>query len=369
MAILRASAVSFGEPAVMPGSSRMRRRLPVARVVQVPARIAQRRRAFAHQPMRGRAAAGLQADVAAGEFLHDVRHHALRVADAVGRGDGAAIARRQRLLRARIDHHVVEVGLQARILVQGLQSVVRVQAHHAAEIAIGSAAGIAGHQQAAVGARRQQVQPLHRLQAQHFAQGSVRAQAVQRIVIAFETRQRDDAALRIQGDVVDPVRVLAQHGALAARVQAHHAPAFALAGGNTFAQQHRGRLRGIELDHAPPFAAAQRHAHAVAAVAADDGQHARGAQEQPVAIARPHHLFGLGAADQQARIAAAGRQQPQRARILLLAQVGHRITGRRKLGGHQRAVLHEGAARQARRARQRLLRGFDRAQAAHVLRR
>ena len=95
----------------------------VARVVQVPARIAQGRRAFAHQPPRGGAAAGLQADVAAREPAHDIRDHRLGVADAVGRGDGAAIARRQRLLRARVDHHFVEIGFTPRVLVQCLQPV------------------------------------------------------------------------------------------------------------------------------------------------------------------------------------------------------------------------------------------------------
>ena len=358
-----------GDPGIVEDPSQV----AVARVVEVPARIAQVRRTFAHQPMRRRTAAGLQADVAAGEFRGDGGHRGLRIADSVRRGDGAAVARRQRLQGAWIDHHVIEVGLAARILVQGLQPVVCVQAQHAAKIPIESVAGIAGHQQAAIGTRRQQVQSLHRPQAQHFAQRCVGVQPIQRIVAALETCQRDDTALCIQCDVVDPARIFAQYGALAICVHTHDSPsngrpAFALAGGDAFAQQHGGRLRQIELDHPPPLTAAQRHAHTAAAVNADNGQRTWRTQEQPAAIARPHDLFSLSAADQHVRVAVAGRQQPQRARILLLAQIGHRIAGWRKLGGHQRAVFEEGRARQAWCMRQGALCGLCGAQAFDGLR-
>jgi hypothetical protein len=242
------------------------------------------------------------------------------------------------------------------IFVHGVQAIVGIQAQYAAEIARGDiAARIAVQQQAAVGHRGQQVQSFHRPQPQHFMQRTIRPHPMQRIVVAFETRQRREPAVRVYGDIVNPVRILAQHAALAAHVHAHDAPALAGAGGHAFAQQDRGRLRRIDLHRLSPLHAAQRHAHAGAAIDRHAGQRTRRAQIQPAAIARPEQLVGFSAPHQQPRLAACSRQQHQAARLALFAQVGHVVAGRRQAYGCQPALFEESCARQLRCSRQRAL--------------
>ena len=65
---------------------------------------------------------------------------------------------------------------------QGVQAVVRIQSQYAAEIAT----RIALQQQPTGGQDGQQADPLHRPQAQHFAQRAIGPYAMQRIVVAVD---------------------------------------------------------------------------------------------------------------------------------------------------------------------------------------
>ena len=211
---------------------------------------------------------------------------------------------------------------------------------------------VAFHQQAAVGRRRQQFEPLHRPQPQHFAQRAIRAQPIQRIVVALETCQRDDAALRIQRHVVDPARVLAQW----------RAPACASI--RTTRQRSPLPMRTRARPAAPRPVATDRVSSRRRRSLPPSGRHAgagrrcrpwsANAARAGTANARratTSALLGLGAADQHAALPPVRQRQPSASPSVsrwVNTTVADRRAARRPGCGSRKAVRGGRGARNAR---------------------